>query len=191
MSPQRSNRDVLIEGALRCLERLPPDRITSRAIAQEAGANPASIAYHFGSKDELVTEAAVLGLDRWLEFVLDLLAPVAVGEPHARLEAVARAVEATQESRRGVLVNYVLAVALAIHDARVRRRLVEGYQRALPAVASMLGLEPDQPGQDAAGLMLAMFHGLMIQGLLDRDLTVSGDRMFVALARVRKLLPAT
>jgi AcrR family transcriptional regulator len=66
VSPQRSNRDALLEGALRCLERLPPERITARTIAAESGANPASIAYHFGSKDNLITEAAITGLDRWL-----------------------------------------------------------------------------------------------------------------------------
>src|SRR5919106_6153791 len=57
VSPQRSNRSRLVEGTLRCLERLPPERITARAIAKESGANLASITYHFGSKDALVTEA--------------------------------------------------------------------------------------------------------------------------------------
>jgi len=67
VSPQRSNRRQLIEGTLRCIERLPSERITTRAIAEESDANVASIAYHFGSKDDLVTEAVVEGLDRWLE----------------------------------------------------------------------------------------------------------------------------
>ena len=49
MSPQRSNRQVLLEGALRCVERLPAERITARVIADESGANAASIVYHFGS----------------------------------------------------------------------------------------------------------------------------------------------
>jgi AcrR family transcriptional regulator len=56
VSPQPSNRANLIEGP-RCLERLPPERVTARAIAESSNANLASIAYHFGSKDELVTEA--------------------------------------------------------------------------------------------------------------------------------------
>ncbi|HET6213291.1 MAG TPA: TetR family transcriptional regulator, partial [Micromonosporaceae bacterium] len=59
MSPQRSNRANLIEGTLCCLERLPAERVTARAIAQESGANLASITYHFGSKDNLVTAAVV------------------------------------------------------------------------------------------------------------------------------------
>ena len=74
MSPQRSNRTQLIDGTLRCLERLPPERVTARAIADESGANLASITYHFGSKDDLVTEAVVAGLDRWLDEIEAALA---------------------------------------------------------------------------------------------------------------------
>ena len=83
MSPQRSNRRQLIEGTLRCLERLPAERITTRAIAEESDANVASIAYHFGSKDDLVTEAVVEGLDLWLE-------EIAGGEPAVLGEATER-----------------------------------------------------------------------------------------------------
>lgn len=188
MSPQPSNRDVLVEGALRCLQRLPPDRITSRAIATEAGANPASIAYHFGSKDDLLTEAAILGLDRWLETILDRLASQVDEEAPATLPVVAREVEATQDTHRDVIVHYVLAVARSTHDARIRHRLVEGYRRARPAVASILGLEQGQAGQDAAGLLLAMFHGVMIQRMLDDTLMVPGERMTAALERLGQLL---
>ena len=81
MSPQRSNRAQLVEGTLRCLERLPPERITARAIAAESRANLASIAYHFGSKDDLVTEAVIEGLDRWLAEIESALATVGAEDP--------------------------------------------------------------------------------------------------------------
>ena len=84
MSPQRSNRSQLLEGTLRCLERLPPERVTARAIAAESGANIASIAYHFGSKDELVTEAVIAGLDRWLEEIAGALGEIEGLDPAAR-----------------------------------------------------------------------------------------------------------
>src|SRR5918998_1617864 len=125
MTPQHSNRANLIEGTLRCLERLPPERITARAIAEESGANLASIAYHFGSKDKLVTEAAITGLDRWLEEVADGLGDVA----------------------------------------------------------------EDQAGEDASGLVLAQFYGLLFQTLLDPGLAIEGDRMRRAQARLRTILP--
>jgi AcrR family transcriptional regulator len=97
VSPQRSNRTQLIEGTLRCLERLPAERVTARAIADESGANLASIAYHFGSKDELVTEAVIVGLDRWLAELEDELASLSSRTPRARFR---RANTVVEESRR-------------------------------------------------------------------------------------------
>ena len=98
MSPQRSNRRQLIEGTLRCLERLPAGRITTRAIAEESGANVASIAYHFGSKDDLVTEAVVEGLDRWLEEIANALGEVDARSPRERLQAAMAVIETTRQA---------------------------------------------------------------------------------------------
>src|SRR5687768_8052012 len=96
MSPQRSNRDALLEGALRCLEELPPERVTARAIADASGANLASIAYHFGSKDELVTEAVIAGLDRWLAEIGRRLDALDAPDPAARLRRAGEVVDATR-----------------------------------------------------------------------------------------------
>lgn len=101
MSPQRSNRANLLEGTLRCLERLPPERVTARAIAEESGANLASITYHFGSKDKLVTEAAITGLDRWLEEIDDRLGKLAEQEPTARFRRALEVVETTRRRHTG------------------------------------------------------------------------------------------
>src|ERR687894_2566488 len=95
MSPQPSNRGALLEGALRCLERLPPERITARAIAEESGANLASIAYHFESKDNLVTEAVIEGLDRWLADVAAGLDDLASHEPAARFRRAGEVIESS------------------------------------------------------------------------------------------------
>jgi hypothetical protein len=47
----------------------------------------------------------------------------------------------------------------------------------------------DQTGEDAAGLILAQFNGLLFQALLDPDLAIEGDRMRQAQARLRGVLP--
>jgi AcrR family transcriptional regulator len=189
VSPQRSNRAPLIEGALRCLERLPPERITARAIAEESGANLASIAYHFGSKDKLVTEAAVIGLDRWLEDIAAELGELASQPPAARLRLAMAAVETSRRRHTGLARNYVAALAKAPHDDRIRQLLADGFANARPNVAALLGLGEDQAGDDAAGLVLALFHGLLIQVLLDDRLAIDGDRMHDAQARLRAALP--
>src|SRR4051794_39413250 len=175
--PQRSNRQSLIDGTLRCLERLPPERVTARAIAAESGANLASIAYHFGSKDDLVTEAVIEGLDRWLDEIERAMLDLAPAGSRERFRRAARLFEATREQHAGLAKNFVAALARAQHDARIREMLAEGYRRTRPTVAAILGLGGDPAGSDAAGLALALFHGLMFQALLDPGLAIEGRQM--------------
>jgi AcrR family transcriptional regulator len=189
VSPQRSNRANLVEGALRCLERLPPERITARAIVEESGANLASIAYHFGSKDNLVTEAAITGLDRWLEDIAAGLGDLASHPPAERFRLANEAVETSRRRHTGLARNYIAALAKAPHDDRIRELLAGGFANARPNVAALLGLGDDQAGHDAAGLVLALFHGLLIQVLLDPALAIDGDRMRHAQARLQLVLP--
>jgi AcrR family transcriptional regulator len=190
VSPQRSNRSKLLEGALRCLERLPPERITARAIAEESGANLASIAYHFDSKDNLVTEAAIQGLDRWLEEVAAGLGELASEDPAVRYRRAAEVIEDSRQRHAGLARNYVAALAKAQHEPRIRARLAQGFRDARPNVASLLGLGGDQAGQDAAGLILAQFHGLLYQVLLDPSLAIDGDRMQRAQTRLLRVMPS-
>jgi AcrR family transcriptional regulator len=189
MSPQRSNRASLIEGTLRCLERLPPERITARAIAEESGANLASIGYHFGSKDNLVTEAVIEGLDRWLDEITEALGDLEAQPPVERYRHAGEAVEASRRRHAGLAMNFIGALAKAQHDARIRDMLAAGFRRTRPNVASLLGLGDDHAGEDAAGLVLAQFNGLLFQSLLDPDLAIEGERMQRAHGRLRTLLP--
>jgi AcrR family transcriptional regulator len=189
VSPQRSNRANLIEGTLRCLERLPPERMTARAIAEESGANLASITYHFGTKDELVTAAVIEGLDRWLADVAAGLADLSEAEPAARFRRAWEVIKQTRRRHTGLAKNFVGALAKAQHDPRVRAMLAEGFHRSRGRVAVLLGLGDDPAGHDAAGLVLAMFDGLLFQILLDPELAIEGDQMELAQMRLRRVLP--
>jgi AcrR family transcriptional regulator len=189
MSPQPSNRSNLIEGTLRCLERLPPERVTARAIAAESGANLASIAYHFGSKDNLVTEAVIEGLDRWLGEIEAALRELASREPAERLRRAAEVIETTRHRNAGLAANFLGALARAQHEPRVRELLVEGFRRTRPTIALLLALGSDQAGEDAAGLLHSQFMGLLLQVLLDPGLSIEADRLERALARLARVLP--
>jgi AcrR family transcriptional regulator len=189
MSPQRSNRDVLLEGALRCLETLPPERVTARAIADASGANLASIAYHFGSKDELVTEAVITGLDRWLAEVARRLDALDAHDPAERLRRGFEAIEATRREHEPLARTFLAALARAQHDDRVRARLAAGFHRTRPAVAAVLALGDEPADVDAAALVLALFDGLLFQALLDPELAIEGERMHRAQTRLRDALP--
>lgn len=188
--PQRSNRSQLIEGTLRCLARLPPERVTARAIAEESSANLASITYHFGSKDDLVTEAVIEGLDRWLAEIAGTLGDLAAHPPAVRFRLAVEAVEASRQRYEGLARTFVVALAKAQYEPRVRETLAAGFDRTRPRLATVLGLGDDQAGRDAAGLALALFDGLLFQALLDPDLAIEGERMRHAQARLGSVLPA-
>lgn len=189
MSPQPSNRQNLLEGTLRCLARLPADRITAREIAQESGANLASIGYHFGSKDELVTAAVIEGLDRWLAEIARKLQGLDASSPDERLRAAARLIETTRKRHHGLARNFLAALARAQHDPQIKKLLTEGFRHTRPNLAAVLRLGDDRVGKDAAGLVHSMFTGLLFQTLLNPDLAIEGERLEHALARLRLALP--
>jgi AcrR family transcriptional regulator len=184
VSPQRSNRTQLIDGTLRCLERLPPERVTARAIADESGANLASITYHFGSKDDLVTEAVVAGLDRWLA---EIAAALAGAHDYFRAMEI---VAATRHRHAGLARMFLAALARAPHDERIRETLAAGFSSTRQAVAAVLGTGTDAAGLDAAGLALALFDGLLFQTLVDPSLAIEGDRFRAAEARLHEVATA-
>lgn len=189
MSPQHSNRTRLIEGTLRCLERLPPEQVTARVIATESGANLASISYHFGSKDNLVTAAVIEGLDRWLAEIARGLDGLEQLPSALRFRRAAEFVESTRVQHAGLARNFLGALAKARHDDQVRELLAAGYRRSRANVAALLGLGSDQAGVDAGGLVLALFNGVLFQAMLDDDLAIEGDRMVRAQARLGSVLP--
>ena len=57
------HREDLLEGAKRCLLEKGFARTTARDIVKESGTNPASIGYHYGSKDALLAQAYVSLVD--------------------------------------------------------------------------------------------------------------------------------
>jgi len=189
MSPQRSNHDQLVEGTIRCLERLPAERVTARAIADEAGANLASIGYHFGSKDDLVTAAVIKGLDRWLAEIERAFGDLRSDTPSERFRRAGSVIEETRQRHTGLAQNFFAALAKAPHDSRVREQLAAGFHRTRTSVAALFELGNDQAGHDAAGVALAQFYGLLLQVLLDPSLAIDGERLEQAQHRFLSVLP--
>jgi hypothetical protein len=85
--------------------------------------------------------------------------------------------------------NFLGALAKAQHDPRVREILAAGFRRTRPEVAALLGLGSDQAGEDAGGLVLALFNGLLFRALLDPALAIEGERMQRAQTRLLRVLP--
>lgn len=187
MSPQRSNRDALIEGALQCLADSPAADVTARDIANRANANLASIGYHFGSKDGLLAQAMVEGFRRWLAEVATALADLPIGDASARLQRAIELVSTSAQRHAGLARAFLAALASAPHDDRVRVPLAESYRESRSAVAALIGLGDDEAGKDAAGLLIAAFDGLLIQALLDPSQELPLARITAAQARLAEI----
>lgn len=186
VSPQRSNRAALVGGTLRCLLRLPLEQVTTRAIAAESRANQASITYHFGSKEELVTEAIVVGLERRFVEIQDGLAAAGALSPGERMRLSARAMLAGRRQLRRLFDNFLVAVTRARHDERVRATLGSAIGQKRSAVAALLGLGHDRAGRDTAALALAGFYGLLLQEAVDPELALTSERIDEAYSQLRE-----
>jgi AcrR family transcriptional regulator len=185
---QISHREQLLEGALLCLQTKGYARTTARDIAAAAGANLASIGYHFGSKENLLNEAVAQTCDEWTEAI----GKAAFDTPDAGpLERVALSWEAmigSFEERRPLLVAFVEAMAQAERSDELRERMALLYRGLRDAVGDMvrssLGENAKELGADprvVASYLIAVCDGLVLQWLLDPEDTPDADQLIAAL----------
>src|SRR5436853_5854881 len=104
---QPSHRDQLIEGAIECLQTKGYSRTTARDIAAAAGANLASIGYHYGSKEALLNEAILRASERWTEHLGESAFAAENGSPLEQMAASWVAMLSSFEELRPVLVGFI------------------------------------------------------------------------------------
>lgn len=191
MSPRASNREALLEGALICLQERGYADTRARDIAEAAGANLASIGYHYGSTEELLAQALIEGFNRWLgEFADSLLgdAPVHRSE---RLTHATTTLRVSLERNRPLALAFIEALARAPRSNSLRECLADGYQQGRRAVAALLGTGKDDIGEGLASLLIATYDGLLIQWILDPERIPDGELLLPALRRLTELVEAT
>lgn len=188
MSPQVSNRDALLEGALQCLEELGYGEVTTRDIAQAAKANVASITYHFGSKDALIAEALAEGFRRWLAEFTNEVTRRGAANREARLQSAVRALGESIKSHAGMARAFIAALSRAPHDEHLRDVLGASYRETRTSIAAVLELGEGEQGELLAGILIAMFDGLLIQWLIDPE---QGTRDLAQLPSLLKTINTT
>ena len=172
--PLVGHREDLLAAARRLLETKGFARITVRDLVAESGTSPASIGYHFGSKEGLLNEVISTVFDEWAE----QLAGIAMDDPEAdpleRARATWRALLAGLPKRRALLLSYVEAMAQAERTPQLRQQFAEHYQGVRARVAALVAqslreeITADDPRAAAiATWMIAVCDGLALQWLLD------------------------
>ena len=74
MSEKEPNtQEALLQATIDCINEFGIEHLTTRMIAEKAGANIASINYYFRSKEQLVNQALEITIKHMLEDVLDAI----------------------------------------------------------------------------------------------------------------------
>jgi AcrR family transcriptional regulator len=170
------NRAALLKGARQCLEQIGYARTTARDIASAAGVSLGAIGYHFGSKEELLTEAIAESVRDWIDRFA--LLTVQVDDEGADMVVRGAIIEFYRhmESSRPLLVAFMEALVQAEHSSRLREQLADQYRQFRNSATSMLtatlgpvlngaGLDP----RTVSSLLLALGDGLIMQFLVDPD----------------------
>lgn len=186
-----SHREQLLQGAIQCLQTKGFARTTARDIAAAAGANLASIGYHFGSKEGLLGEALVRVFEERNRYVGEATVTADAASPLGRLSAAFVAVRGLFEEHRALLVAFVEAMAEGQHSPALREAIAAHYRDARQMigtwVAASLGTDGPTDDHDAhvmASFLMATLDGLVLQWLLEPGATPGGDELVRALAHV-------
>jgi AcrR family transcriptional regulator len=186
MAAQVSNRQALLDGALLCVSERDYSEVTTRDIASAAGANVASISYHFGSKDALIAEALEEGFRRWLGNFMAEAAKSASEDPKDRIHTALQTLEERLKRERGLASAFVSALSHAVHNDELRRVLASTFAEMRAGFAAYLGLDHDGLGELRASLLIAAFDGLLIQWLLD---PAQGHKSLAQLPNLLETMP--
>ena len=187
---QPSNREQLVEGAIKCLQTKGYANTTARDITTASGANLASIGYHFGSKEALLNEAMIRLFSRRNWRVGKKTKAASNATPLARLRAMFTAVDDVFKAPRPLFVSFVEAIAAAGRSNELRAQLAAHYRDARHAIAdtvssmSATGGASTEEDEVTAVLLMALFDGLALQWLLDPAAMPKVDKLVDALVRI-------
>ena len=150
-------REAIAEAARRTFGRLGYERATIRAIASDAGVDPALVVHFFGSKQQLFL--SVMDLPFPLE---EVLPGILAGERDTVGERFARFIVGALEDERArtVLTGRVRAAASEPEAARMLRELIS--RGVFAAIAASLGAEDAElratlVGSQVVGLIVARY----------------------------------
>jgi len=185
-------RQALLEAARDCLRRLGLRGTTSRAIAAAAGVNLGAITYHFGSKDELVSQALLSAVREWMEPAMQVLRRDM--DPAERLFAAVEHLRRSFEGAREMLPIYLEALVAAPRHDTLRRGVEELLREVRGFLADQLREQkagdylPAWVDPDAmAMLLVSTADGIALHATLEPDAV---DPTAVAAQAVQLLLAA-
>ncbi|WP_405942267.1 TetR/AcrR family transcriptional regulator [Streptomyces sp. NBC_00207] len=185
------HREDLLEGAKKCLVEKGFVRTTARDIVSASGTNLASIGYHYGSKDALLSQAFIALMEEWgavFQAGLD-----GDGGSLERFRAFWEGVLAAHE-KSGPVWAASLEVALG-RDQRpeLRSMLAASQAEGRRGLISMLTGTPEDQLDDRDVRTLGTFYqallnGLMIQWLFDPESAATAEEFTEGMRRAAEAM---
>jgi AcrR family transcriptional regulator len=170
------HRELLLDGAKRCIYEKGYAQTTARDIVAASGTNLGSIGYHYGSTEALLTAALMEAIEDWSDELERALAadPHTGGTPVERFEATwARIFESFSRHRQLWAASFD-AFSLIERLPEVRAVFAEGMQQARPGLAALFGgveesTIDERTSRTVGALYHALMSGVMVQWLVDPD----------------------
>lgn len=187
-----SHHDLLLQAAREMILDKGFAATTARDLVNASGTNLASIGYHFGSREALLSQALEELFDEWTEVLAGAAFSEADAPPVERLGLSLQAMVSTLGEHRALIRAFVEALAHAERSPDFRKQLRAHYRRARQHVAGLVeaALGPDAVAAGAdpmviALFLIAIFDGLAVQSRLAPRDTPSGEQLVAALAAAR------
>ena len=177
------NREDLLAGARKVIEERGVAKTTARDIATEAGVSLAAIGYHFGSKEQLITEALIDALDTAIGDSMGELIREGSGLPlNEAFAHLWNGMPAIYADNRGALLASLENTLRIVRDpdsGGQMRGAVDGAAFA-DIAGAFASAHPDldeQQAQALSELSFAIVQGLALIWLVNPEGTPTGDRL--------------
>jgi AcrR family transcriptional regulator len=185
------HREKLLAGAKRCLYERGYAHTTARDIVAASGTNLASIGYHFGSKEALLTAAMIEAIDEWGEELGRILATGtdANAGPIERNEAIWTRVIESFEAHRPLWVATFEAFMAAQRSPELREQLAAGQEEGRFGLAALFqsmneSAVDERTARTVGSFYVALMSGLIVQWLVDPERAPSGRALAEALRTI-------
>ncbi len=185
------HREQLLEGAKKCLLERGYARTTARDIVAASGTNLASIGYHFGSKDALLTQAMVEALSEWGDEVDQVLKSARQKDPMARLTGLLNGLIASFEAQPNLWKASFEVASFADTNPELKSQIAMANDLAREGLAQIF-LDTEDIDVDTkrtvGALLSAILPGVYSQWVMDPQGTPSGEEFARGLKRIAEII---
>ena len=183
------HKEDLLAGAKQVLVERGYANATARDIVAASKTNLASIGYHYGSLDTLLTQAMIEMMGEWGgKFEGAASQPGVVGS-EAKFRAVWRALFKLFETDRPLLLASFEIATRAERSEDLKAIFAETYievRNELPDDFLDLDKIDAKTRRAVGGLLLALISGITVQYLLDHKGTPNADELTLAMKTIAK-----